>query len=144
MQQPFTNQSYRPPFNSNQNQGNFNPGYNQNVENGFNHHGFKGNQSSGNAPKSSSFRPPGFNQGPRNNLNLPFPPTQSHVGSSQEPPLFPSHPQPNPSTQPPPQHSNPNHHTAKANHLRSRTQYNGPPYPIDASLVKIGDEEGVT
>ncbi|XP_057548051.1 uncharacterized protein LOC130826485 [Amaranthus tricolor] len=65
VQQPCTNQSHRPPFNSNQNQGNFHPGCNRNVQSGFNNKGLQGNQPSGNALRPSSYRPPGFNQGPR-------------------------------------------------------------------------------
>ena len=72
VQQPLTNQSYRPPFNSNQSQGNFNPGYNQNVQSGYNNQGFQGNQPSGNAPRPSSFRPLGFNLGPKSSPNLSF------------------------------------------------------------------------
>ena len=54
-------------FNSNQNQGNFNPWYNRNA-----------NQVSGNAQRPSSNRPPRFKQGPRGILNLLFFLTQSY------------------------------------------------------------------
>ena len=60
MQLSFNKQSYRSPFNSNPNQGNFNLGYNRNSQGGFNTRSFYGNQPTGSEPRPSSIRPPGF------------------------------------------------------------------------------------
>ena len=54
--------------------------------------------------------------------------------------LFPPNPQPDQSPQPPPQNPNPNQHIAKAIHLRSGTQYEGPLVMVEDSERVIRDE----
>ncbi|CAO2840803.1 unnamed protein product, partial [Amaranthus hypochondriacus] len=161
----FNNPASRPPFNPNNGQGNFNQGYNNNQAGGgfprsnenkpfpqvprpIPNQSYPTTQPIPNPTPNQDFMTTQLSTLAQLNQTLITQMAQLQTQQknletqlaqlAQPPPpmLFPSNPQPNPSTQPPPPNQPSNHHTCKAIFLRSGTSYPG---PIEASSDDLGN-----